>query len=79
MEYRCSNCNKYLGQIKRLDIWSFTRSKKLEVDGDTLVVTCKCGERTEIDLSVYKEQLANQKEIPLKEILAITDEKKLEE
>lgn len=79
MEYRCSNCNKYLGQIKRLDIWSFTRSKKLEVDGDTLVATCKCGERTEIDLSVYKEQLANQKEIPLKEILAIIDKKKLED
>ena len=56
MKCRCSNCGKFIGEIKRLNYWSFTRSKKLELEGNQLLVTCKCGEVHKIDLKPFQEE-----------------------
>lgn len=56
MKYRCSNCGKFIGEIKRLNYWSFTRSKKLELEGNKLLVTCKCGHVEIINLKPLLEE-----------------------
>lgn len=60
MKYRCSNCGKFIGEIKRLNYWVFTRSKKLELEGNQLLVTCKCGHVQKIDLKDYEESVENE-------------------
>lgn len=59
MKYRCSNCGKFIGEIKRLNYWVFTRSKKLELEGNQLLVTCKCGEVHKIDLKPFQKKKGN--------------------
>ncbi|WP_211494302.1 hypothetical protein [Fusobacterium sp. DD26] len=38
----------------------FTRSKRLELEGDKLLVTCKCGHVQKIDLKDYEESVENE-------------------
>lgn len=60
MKYKCTKCNKFLGEIKRLDLWTFTRSNRIEVVENTLIVTCKCGGKNIIDLKPFQEEKENE-------------------
>lgn len=53
MKFRCKHCGKYLGEIKRLNYWNFTRTKRIEIKGTQLLITCRCGEIKKINLEKY--------------------------
>lgn len=55
MKFRCKHCGKYLGEIKRLNVMSFTRTKKIEIKGEQLLITCRCGEIKIINLEKYRK------------------------
>lgn len=59
MKFRCKHCGKYLGEIKRLNIMSFTRTKKIEIKGNQLLITCRCKGKNIIYLKPFQEEKEN--------------------
>ena len=69
MKYKCDNCGKFIGEIKRLNYWVFTRLKKLENKVDRLVHSNKLYTATEIAKELgFKSATALNKELEARKI-----------
>lgn len=53
--YKCSNCNSFLARITDKNNMQFKAKKGIVIKDNILILKCKCGKKTKIDLTQISE------------------------
>lgn len=59
MKYKCTKCKKFLGEIKKINLMNFAGTRRIDLVGNKLIVTCKCKGKNIIDLKPFQKKKGN--------------------
>lgn len=51
--YKCSKCKSYLGRINNYKSMDFKAKRGITIEDNILILKCKCGEITKIDMTEF--------------------------
>lgn len=57
MIYRCNGCGRVIANIRKLNLMELN-GKSIVLDGNSLLIKCKCGKINKISLEKYKKEVS---------------------
>lgn len=54
--FKCSKCKAYLGKIENMNKIELKAKRGAVIENNSLILKCKCGEITKIDMTAFLKQ-----------------------